>query len=79
MPLIRRVPMARMYVFNDLFSAAWNNIKNLRTFKITGIVFDSYTENGIKEGEQKQKSKIEPLEYVNIRPNTKVSNYLEWF
>ena len=40
MSLLRRLPLGKMIVFN----AAWNNIN---------LVFDSYTEKAIKEGERK--------------------------
>ena len=79
MSLMCHLPLGKMKVFKDLTKAAWRYINVLCKFQRANIVFDSYTENALKEGERKRRSQVEPLEYVSITPDTKSPVHLDRF
>ena len=59
-------------VFLDLFQATWKKVKAVCDFQQVDVVFDSYVENSIKEGERKRRSCVQPLEYVNLENDTRI-------
>lgn len=54
MSLLRRLPLGKMNIFKDLLVAAWNNLQSICAFQRADIVFDSYTNKAIKEGERQR-------------------------
>ena len=79
MSLLRRLPLGKMKVLNDLTKAAWRYINEVCKFQRADIVFDSYTENALKEGECKRRLQVESVEYVSITPDTKSPVHLDRF
>ena len=72
MSLVRRMPISNMSVFFDLLQVTWKKVKANCDFQQVDVVFDSYVENSIKEGERKRRSCVQPLEYVNLENDTRI-------
>ena len=72
MSMVRRMPISEMSVFLDLFQATWKKVKAICDFQRVDVVFDSYVEKSIKEGERKRRSCVQPLEYVNLENDTRI-------
>ena len=79
MSLLHRLPLGKMKVFNELLQATWRYINAICKFERAHIVFDSYTEKALKEGERKRQSQVEPLEHVSITLDTKSPVHLDRF
>ena len=58
MSLLRRLPLGKMKIFKDLLQAAWKSSKSICTFQRLDIIFDSYTDQAIKEGERQRRSNV---------------------
>ena len=71
--------LGKMNIFKDLLQAAWKSSKSICTFQRLDIIFDSYTDQALKEGERQRRSNVEPLEYVGITEDTKIPIQLERF
>ena len=79
MSVVRRMPLAEMKIFADLFRATWNKIKNICAFQRLDVVFDSYIEKSIKEGERKRRISVQPLEFAKIDMKTTIPVQLDRF
>ena len=55
MSMIRRISLSKLAVFEELFTATWRKVKSICQFQELHWIFDSYTENSIKEGERKRR------------------------
>ena len=79
MSMIRRMPLSEMSVFLDLFQATWKKVKAICEFQRVDVVFDSYVEKSIKQGERNRRSCVQPLEYVNLENDTRIPVQLDRF
>ena len=79
MSIIRRQPLQNMTVFEDIIKSAWLSVQNSCEFNNLNIVFDSYIEDSIKEGERRSRVNCEPLEVINKSLASKSSVQIDQF
>ena len=67
MSMIRKVRFAKMVSINDVFQNLWQSVVSISIFDTIHIVYDSYTDDSIKECERMRRStEVDPLEYVKL-------------
>ena len=79
MSMIQRMSLSELAVFEQLFTASWRKAKSICQSQELHSIFDSYTENSIKEGEHKRKLASQPLELVVIQEDTRRLVQHDWF
>ena len=78
--MIRKVPFAKMVSINDVFQNLWQSVVSISIFDTIHIVYDSYTDDSIKECERMSRSaEVDPLEYVKLTGRSPVPVQIDRF
>ena len=78
MPIIRRQPLQNMTVFEDIIKLAWLSVPNSTEYNYLDIVFDSYIDDSIKEGERSRVD-FDPIEVINMSLASKIRAQINRF
>ena len=62
-----------------MVKSAWLSVQHSCEFYHLDIVFDSYIEDSIKEGERRSRVNCEPLEVINMLLASKISVQIDRF
>ena len=72
MSIIKRQPLQNKTVFEDITKSAWLSVQNSCEFIHLDIVFHSYIEDSIKEGERRSRVNCKPLDVINMSLASKI-------
>ena len=77
MSIIRRQPLQNMRIY--IIRSAWLSVQNSCEFNHLDIVFDSYIEDSIKEGDRISRVDCEPFEVINMSLTSKIPVQIDRF